>query len=178
MVMRLDEPIVLRMVINEGTDPDAEFGNPFWLFDFRNKEPLVVGPMVAPYDGLVFSVIWQDDSVIVVFDTEQNGAGLDGHDADWSKRGKKFVADIEASRSYGRDSLPLMNKDGVYYEGKRNYVNMPQSRLTRKGKLILSTVQKGVQKGESKVKNARSIYPAYLYEYKTKKLTAVAIEED
>ena len=187
MVKRQGRPIVLRMVVNEHSTP-RELYNSFWLLDFRNKEPLLVGPMVSPELGRVFSVIWHEDNVMVVFDDEGGPEGGRFDDRpQWGKAERQFVKGVEAESTdkvflKDRDThelismanLPLMNKDGVFHPGKRSYVNMPHDRLVRNGKLIPATVKKG----EEKVKNARNIYPAYYYDYKTNKLTAVAIEDD
>ena len=191
LVKRDGKRILLRMVIEENNF--RELFNSFWLLDFRNKEFLLVGPMVAPERGGPFDVIWYEDSVIVTFHAV-GGTQLGRFDyqPNWGKEERKFVKDVaaeiaesdnakvrfvidnETNEDMTIPNLPLMNKDGVFHPGKRNYINMPHDRLALKGKPIPSTVKKG----EDKVKNARSIYPGYHYDYKTKKLTAVAIEED
>ena len=86
----------------------------------------------------------------------------------------EFIKDNDTREEITIPNLPLMNKDGVFHPGKRNYINMPHDRLLLKGKVITSTIKKG----EGNVKNARNIFPGYYYDYKTKKLTAIAIEED
>ena len=190
-VERLGKPIVLRMVIEENNF--REMYNSFWLLDFRNKELLLVGPMVTPNNGGPFDVIWYEDSVIVTFHSVAGTQlGRFDYQPNWGKAERKFVKDVEADTATAADkeltkdeetkeditltTLPLMNKDGVFHPGKRNYINMPHDRLLRKGTVIPSTVQ--IQKSNAKVKNTRNIFPGYYYDYKTKKLTAIAIEED
>lgn len=190
-VKRLGKRIVLRMVIEENNF--REMYNSFWLLDFRNKELLLVGPMVTPNNGGPFDVIWYEDSVIVTFHSVAGTQlGRFDYQPNWGKAERKFVKDVEADTATAADkeltkdeetkeditltTLPLMNKDGVFHPGKRNYINMPHDRLLRKGTVIPSTIQ--IQKSNAKVKNTRNIFPGYYYDYKTKKLTAIAIEED
>ena len=152
LVKRDGKRILLRMVIEENNF--REMYNSFWLLDFRNKKPLIVGPMVTPNNGGPFDVIWHEDNVIVTFHSVA-GTQLGRFDyrPKWGKEERKFVSDVVAEtldKKFIKDNetreeitipnLPLMNKDGVFHPGKRNYINMPHDRLLLKGKAIASVI--------------------------------------
>lgn len=93
--------IMLRMVVQEYTYGDAD--NRYWLIDFREKEPLVVGPMCEHDASQNFNVIWNDQSVIVV---------LDGGENTWGKGERKPVENGELTVELNGKQVPMLNKDG------------------------------------------------------------------
>jgi hypothetical protein len=93
--------IMLRMVVQEYTSVDAD--NRYWLIDFREKEPLVVGPMCEHDASQNFNVIWNDQSVIVV---------LDGGENIWDKGERKPVENGGQTVDLNGKQVPMLNKDG------------------------------------------------------------------
>jgi hypothetical protein len=114
-----DNLVLLRMVVQENTEPDSD--NHYWLIDFREKEPLVVGPMGGGDASREFRVIWNDQNVIVILDDDGYPLGSDGqprggHRPKWKKGEYKFVKNGDIKIELDGKQYPILNKDGKYRE--------------------------------------------------------------
>ena len=118
-VKRNGKLVLLRMVVQEYTAGDAD--NRYWLIDFREKEPLVVGPMGGNDASREFRVIWNDQSVIVILDDDGYPLGSDGQPRggdrpSWKKGEYKFVKNGDIKIELDGKQYPVLNKDGKYRE--------------------------------------------------------------
>lgn len=168
--------VMLRMIVQEDTTPDAD--NHYWLLDFREKEPLVVGPMAVGLqdNSRNFDVIWNENSVLFILDDDglplgMAGASRGGYSPEWGKDERKFIENGAVTLELNGKKLPLLNKDGLYHEAQRKLSRIDGLvTLERNGKEISPPKNK-------KAKDIKILYLAYLYDYKQKKLIDAVVEE-
>jgi hypothetical protein len=80
--------VLARMVIQEQTYGED---NQYWFLDFSKEEPLVIGPIIEHSATRNFSVIWEDQRVIIILDDNQPKFGT-AHN--WRGGPYKFREDL------------------------------------------------------------------------------------
>ena len=108
-VKKNGEPVISRMIFKEDTGLDAD--PRYWMLDFRQEEPIVAGPMVArdsSRNSRLYSVIWTDQSVIVILDDDGGPRG--GSGSDWTKDAYKYIDKIIKEGDVD-DQLSLITKN-------------------------------------------------------------------
>lgn len=104
--------ILLRMVVQEDTGLDGD--NRYWLLDFREDQPQVIGPMGGNDASQNVSVIWNDQSVIVVLDRGN-------HARTWKPGKRKLVQNGNETVEMNGKQVPILNRDGKSHDGKAVY---------------------------------------------------------
>lgn len=101
--------ILLRMIVKEETGLDAD--PRYWMLDFRQEEPIVAGPMKARDSSInsrLYSVIWTDQSVIVILDDDGGPRG--GSGSDWTKGAYQYIDKVLLEED-AEDKLSLITKN-------------------------------------------------------------------
>lgn len=108
-VQKNGQPVISRMIVKEETGLDAD--PRYWMLDFRQEEPIVAGPMKArdsSRHSRLYSVIWTDQSVIVILDDDGGPRG--GSGSDWTKGAYQYIDKVLLEED-AEDKLSLITKN-------------------------------------------------------------------
>ena len=108
-VQKNGQPVISRMIVKEETGLDAD--PRYWMLDFRQEEPIVAGPMKArdsSRHSRLYSVIWTDQSVIVILDDDSGPRG--GSGSHWTKDAYKYIDKVLLDDD-AEDQLSLITKN-------------------------------------------------------------------